>query len=170
MQICEPQTNFLQNTGYQLVLPRFPHLQYYSTSFVLPDVQLPPAQVATPFTDVPVAGDKPVFAPFTFQFIITDDMKNYEEAFKWITSIGFADSYDTFKNYDNKDKPEQQLGEQDAKVIILSSKNNPTRVITFYDAIPIALSGITPMTSQAGSVQYVSASITMAYSRFAFTD
>ena len=169
MQSCGLQTNYLQNTGYQLVLPRFPHVQYYNTSFSLPDVQLSSAIVATPFVDLPVAGDKPIFGPLVFQFIVTDNLENYEEILKWINSIGFADSYDSFRNYTNKDSPKQSLGEQDAKVIFMSNKSNPTRVITFYDAIPVGLSSMTTFTSQVDGVVYVMATVTMRYSYFEFT-
>jgi hypothetical protein len=134
----------------------------------LPGVGLPAAVVGTPFSDLPVPGDKPQFSPLFFTFMVTDDMKNYEEIFQWINSIGFSDSYETFSSYDNKDKF-QQLGEQDVKVQILSAKGNPVRTITFYDAIPVSLSG-TELTTQSSGVQYIQATVSMVYSRFDFTD
>jgi hypothetical protein len=88
--------------------------------------------------------------------------------YKWIHSIGFAESYTNYTSYQNKDAPHQSLGEQDAKVIVLSSKGNPIRTITFYDAIPISLSGM-EFTSQDPETNYVKASVVMAYSRYAFT-
>ncbi len=167
---CGLQANYLQNTSYQLVLPRFPHVQYYNTSFSLPDVQLPAAVMATPFVDIPIAGDKPIFGPLVFQFIVTDDLQNYEEILKWINSIGFSDNYQSYTNYvTNDDRKLSKLGEQDAKVIFLSNKSNPTRTITFYDAIPVSLSSMTTFTSQTDGVQYVMATVTMRYSRFEFT-
>jgi hypothetical protein len=168
MRLCGIQTNALQNHAYQLVLPRFPLVEYFSNSFVLPQIALPNATVATPFTDLPIAGDKPVFAPMQFSFLVNEDMSNYEQIQEWIFSIGFADSYDSFTNYSNKGDRIEKLGEQDAKVIVLSSKGNPVRTITFYDAIPVALSGVN-FTTQDAETSFVTASVTMAYSVYEFT-
>jgi len=168
MRLCGIQINALQNHAYQLVLPRFPLVEYFATDFRMPELVLPQATAATPFTDLPLAGDKPVFNPMSFEFMVNEDMSNFEEIQKWMFSIGFADSYATFRQYGNKEAPHQSLGEQDAKVIILSSKGNPLRVITFYDAIPISLSGM-QFTSQDPETNFVKASVTMAYSRYEFT-
>lgn len=168
MRICEMQMSLLQTNAFQLVLPRFPKTEFFATDFSMPELQLPAATVATPFTNLPFAGDKPQFSPFRFNFMVNEDMSNFEEVYKWIHSIGFAESYTNYTNYQNKDAPQQSLGEQDAKVIVLSSKGNPIRTITFYDAIPISLSGM-EFTSQDSETNYVKASVVMAYSRYAFT-
>lgn len=169
MRICEIETNLLQNNAYQLVLPRFPKTQFFATDFVLPDISLPSANVATPFVNLPMAGDKPMFAPMRFNFMINEDMSNFQEIHDWIHSIGFTESYTDYMLYQNKTIPQQSLGEQDAKVIILSSKGNPIRTITFFDAIPISLSGI-DFTSQDPATNYVKASVAMTYSHYKFTD
>ena len=164
--ICGVTTNFLQNNSYQLILPRFPHVQYFATDFVLPEITMPPAYASTPYTDLKFAGDKPVFGNMTFNFMLDDTMQNYQEVFDWLNSIGFADSHESYKNYPNKNAS-QPLGEQDVKVVVLSSKSNPIRSLTFFDAIPVALSGF-PMTSQDQQTNYVKASLTMSYTRFEF--
>lgn len=168
MILCGIQTNAMQNNAYQLILPRFPLAQYFATDFRMPEIQLPQTTIATPFSDLPMAGDKPIFGPLSFNFLVNEDMSNFKQVYDWLFSIGFADSYDTFRNYSNKDAPHQALGEQDAKVLILNSKGSPIRTITFFDAIPVALSGI-DFTSQDPSTNYVKASVTMAYSRYEFT-
>jgi len=169
MRICEIETNLLQNNAYQLVLSRFPKTEFFSTDFQMPELALPVAQVATPFTDLPFAGDKPIFGPMRFNFLVNEDMSNFYEVYNWIHSIGFAESYENYNTYQNKTPRHQSLGEQDAKVIVLSSKGNPVRAITFFDAIPTSLSGM-EFTSQDPETQYVKASVTMAYSRYEFTN
>jgi hypothetical protein len=167
--LCDLQTNYLQNNGFQLILPRFPLVTFYSQNFSLPEMSLPPANIPTPFSDMRIAGDKIEFSPFTFQFIVDDQMRNYEEIQKWIFSIGFATSRQDYVKYKNKGEKVERLGEQDAVVSILSSKGNPTRHIKFYDAIPISLSGI-EFTTQDTSTNYVMASATFAYTYFDFID
>lgn len=168
MKLCEIETNLLQTNAYQLVLPRFPKTQFFATDFVLPDMTLPSANVATPFVNIPMAGDKPMFSPMRFNFLINEDMSNFQEVHDWIYSIGFAESNLDYTQYANKTVPYQSLGEQDAQVIVLSSKGNPIRTITFFDAIPISLSGM-EFTSQDPSTNYVKASVAMAYSHYKFT-
>lgn len=168
MRLCGVETNALQNNSYKLILPRFPHVEYFATDFVIPEVALPAAIVPTPLTNLPVAGDKPMFGPLKFDFLISEDMSNYIEAHQWLYNIGFAENHTDYTTYSNKDK-HQPLGEQDAKVVIYSSKGNPIKTITFYDAIPISLSGIA-FTSQDPNTNFVKASLTMAYSIFDFTN
>lgn len=167
MILCGIQTNALQNNAYQLVLPRFPLVQYFATAFAMPTLSMQVARVATPFVDMPFAGDKPAFEPFVFEFLVNEDMSNYEKIYEWIAKIGFAESHEVYKNYTNKGDPQESLGEQDAKVIVLSSKGNPLRTITFFDAVPISLSGI-EFTSQDPDTSYVKASVTMAYTYYKF--
>lgn len=161
---CGIQTNFLQVSGFQLILPRFPKAQYFSTDFVLPSISLPAANIPTPFTDLKVAGDKPIFDTMQFTFMVSEDMGNYEEVQKWISNIGYATSYTDYTNYSNKDS-HQPLGEQDAKVLILTNKGNALRTITFYDAIPIGLSAL-QFTTQSPDAEYIKATVSMAYTRF----
>lgn len=125
--------------------------------------------MATPFTDMRIAGDKVVFSPFTFNFIVDDQMKNYEEIQKWMFSIGFVTSYEDYAKYQNKGTNTQRLGEQDAVVTILSAKGSPTRHIKFFDAIPISLGGI-DFSTQDPTTNYVMASATFAYNYFDFID
>lgn len=168
MKSCGLQTNYLQASNFQLVLPRFPHVQYYSTDFVLPSILLPAARAATPYVDMKFAGDKPIFEPLSFKFIVDEKMSNYLEVFNWLTKIGYATSHSDYKNYTNKSN-EQPLGEQDAKLIILTNKGNPIKVITFYDAIPTSLSQI-QFSSQLPDVVYPSSTITMEYTHFDIND
>lgn len=168
MRVCELQTSLLHVNSYQMVLPRFPTVQFFSTDFVLPEVTLPQANVATPFTNLPFAGDKPTYSPFRFNFMVNEDLSNFQEIYDWIHGIGFAESYSDYTSYQNKTSPHQSLGEQDAKILILSSKGNPIKAITFFDAIPIALGGI-EFTSQDPETNYVKASVSMVYSHYKFT-
>ena len=169
MRICEIETTLLQNTSYQLVLPRFPKTQFFATNFVLPDISLPSVNVATPFVNLPMAGDKPMFSPMRFNFLVNADMSNFQELHDWMHGIGFTESYTSYTQYSNKTLPHQSLGEQDAKVIVLNTNGSTARTITFFDAIPISLGGI-DFDSQDQNTTYVKASVAMVYSHYKFTD
>ncbi len=166
-QLCDLQTNYLQNNSYQLILPRFPLVTFYSNNFVLPAMDLPEANMSTPYSDIKAPGDKITYQPFTFQFLVDGSMQNYREIQKWMVNISVAKEHSDFRNYSNRSAPEQTLGQQDAKVSILSGKSNPIAHITFYDAFPINLSGF-DFTSQAPTTDYVMAQATFAYTYFDF--
>lgn len=166
-QLCDLQTNYLQNNSYQLILPRFPLVTFYSSSFVLPSMELPEANFSTPFSDIKAPGDKVNYVPFTFQFIVDRNMDNYREIQKWMINISVAKDHSSFRDYPNKDPKHQSLGQQDAKVSILSGKSNPIAHITFYDAFPISLGGF-EFTSQDPTTNYVLAQATFAYTYFDF--
>ena len=168
MILCGIQTDAMQSNAYKLVLPRFPLVDYFSTHFVMPTVELANSVAGTPFSDIKIPGDKPIFHNFSFNFLVNEGMTNYEEILKWINNIGFAESNTAFTNYSNKDAPYQSLGQQDAMVMVLSNKGNVLRQITFFDAFPVSLSG-GEFTSQDPTTSYISASVTMAYTRFALT-
>lgn len=166
--LCDLQTNYLQNNGFQLILPRFPHTAYYSTSFVLPSIELPNAHIQTPFSKIPLAGDEVIYEPFTFSFMLDDQMKNYREIYDWMFAIGYSKQYSDFKNFPNRGGGKvESLGEQDAAISILSGKSNPTAHIIFRDAIPIALSGV-EFSTQGSTTEYLMATATFAYTFFEF--
>lgn len=163
---CGIQPNFLQSNSYQLILPRFPKVQYFATDFVIPDIELPFATAPTPYTDMRLPGDKPVFGLMNFNFMVDDTLSNYKEVFDWLNSIGTSNTQIDYTNFTNKDS-HQPLGEQDAMVMILSSKGNPIGGFRFLDSFPVALGGM-PMTSQDPGTNYVKVALTMAYTRFEF--
>jgi hypothetical protein len=170
VNLCDLQTNYLQTNGFQLVLPRFPLVTYFAQNFTFPSLSLPNSPVATPFSKIQFPGDTLEFEPFTFSFIVDDRMQNYKEIYNWLYAIGNAESYDNFRNFNNREKIDkmQRLGEQDATVSILSAKSNPTGHVLFRDAFPISLSGA-EFSTQGTSTDYVMATATFAYTLFEFT-
>lgn len=130
-------------------------------------MELPSAQTSNPFSDIKHPGDKVIYAPFTFQFIVDGNLDNYREIQKWMLNISVARDNTDFTNYQNRSAPSQTLGQQDARVAILSSKSNPITHLTFFDAFPIALSGF-DFTSQDPTTNYVMAQATFDYTYFEF--
>lgn len=164
--MCGLQPNYLQTNGYQLVLPRFPEVTYFSAGFSFPAMNLPPAVAQTPFSKIPLVGDKLEFDPFIFRFIVDEKMNNYKEIFTWMKSISVAEQYPDYTNYPNK-SPHEPLGEQTATLAVLSGKSNPVAYVNFYNVFPISLSGF-EMSSQDPQTNYVMAQAAFAYTHFDF--
>lgn len=158
------ETNFLENNRFLLVIPSFESTRFFSQSFELPSLALPSATAESPFSRMALAGDKVGFNPITFEFIVDENMTNYQEIFEWIMNIGYVKSFDDFENYRLKTR-QQPLGEQDIKIVLLDSKNQPMKTFTFMNAIPISLSG-SSISTQVNETQYVRASVTFDFDYF----
>jgi hypothetical protein len=159
-------TNFLQDSSFQLVLPRFQNVQFHGQGVSIPGITLNAARAATPYVDMPLAGDKMVFSPLQTTFIIDENLSNYEEIFNWMQSISFATSNEDFTNYRERGPAKiQSLGEQDITLTILNSKNNPVVDFIFHDAIPVGLSGPTLMTT-SNDLSYLTCTATFEYTYF----
>lgn len=157
-------SNFLQSNQFLLVIPSFEMTRFLSTTFEIPSISLPSAQADSPFSKMKFAGDKIDFAALQFDFIIDEKMTNYFEIYNWLMGISYTESFEKFKSYPKKNNY-QPLGEQDIKIVVLDSKNNPISNFTFHNAIPVSLSGI-PMTSTVNDIEHVRASVVFDYDYF----
>lgn len=162
--LCNVNGNFLMNNGYQLIIPKFPHIQFFANSFELPGMTLPMSRIENPFVAIPVPGEKVEYEPIVITFNVDEDLRNYEEVYNWLTSIAFDTDNHKFTTYQGRNDG-QELGQQDIKVITLTNKGNKNVTFTFIDAIPVSLSGFT-MTQQDPSTNYVQASVTFEYTNF----
>lgn len=163
-KLCNINGNFLMNNGYQLVIPKFPHVQFFANSFTFPSISLPANRVENPYIRINVPGEKMEYDPISVTFIVDEDMNNYEEVYKWMGSISFDTDNSKFTTYEGRNEG-QELGQQDIKVMMLTGKGNVNRVITFIDAIPVALSGF-EMTQQDATTNFVMATVTFEYTNF----
>lgn len=163
---CLPDNNFLQRNLYQLLLPRFPEVQYYAQQFNMPSLDLPAAQVSNPFVNLPLAGEKANYGPLTFSFILDSKLNNFIVIQEWIKSISYVEKYSDYTNYDRKDEV-QSLGEQDISVLFLSANNVAQRSVTFYNAIPISLSGF-EMSTTDPDTEYVYGQVVFNYDYYEF--
>lgn len=157
-------SNFLQTNQFILVIPSFEATRFMATTFNIPGISLPSVGADSPFSKMKFAGDKADFAGLEFEFLIDETMTNYMEINSWLMGISYTESFEDYKNYPKK-SAHQKLGEQDIKVIILDSKNNPIRTLTFYNAIPVALS-TGSMTSTVTDVDYMRATVMFDYDYF----
>ena len=162
------RTNFLQNNGYQLVVPKFPDLYFYATSFVFPSLELPAAQAANPFVTVPLSGDTMSYGPLIFNFMVDENCENYAKIADWIKSISYSTSFKDYTGYQGKDRT-QTLGQQDVAVMILNSKNVATKIFRFVNAIPTSLGGF-ELTSQDSGTNYIWSQVSFAYEYFDVID
>lgn len=163
------RTNFLQNNGFILVIPRFPDLTFYSTNFVFPSMELPAATASNPFRTIPLAGDTMSYAPLIFNFMVDENCENYHKVADWVQSISYSTDFADYRDYKGKGKKFQVLGEQDVTVMVLNSKNIPIKTFRFVNAIPVGLGGF-EMTAQDAGTNYIWSQVTFVYEYFEMSD
>lgn len=157
--------SFLSPLGYQFQIKRAPHLNYFIQRVEVPSVSLPVADVQTPFTKIPFAGNRIDFGQLTVTFKIDENMENYLEIFKWIEGMGYPDR---FKQYADLVSKMPTTGEgvfSDLSLIVLTGSKNPNMEFTFIDCFPVDLTGLM-FESTSVDVEYVTATVTFAHRKF----
>jgi len=145
--------DFLRPNAFRFGVKDMPGVSFTCQSANLPALQLGFATQPTPFVDIPVIGDKINFGDFTIRFIVSEDMSNYIELYKWLIALGFPENYSQFKSFTGtksssfpfvtKSNGESEvLAYSDGTLTILDSTNNPKVNIIFKNLFPISLEAL----------------------------
>jgi hypothetical protein len=130
----------------------------------------------TPFADIPRIGDKMEFGEFTIRFLISEDMSNYLELYKWLIALGFPKDYTQFGAF-VKNKPsafplrtnakgeQEVLAYSDGTLTILDSTNTPKVNIIYKDLFPVSLEAL-DFDIASASVEYFTAIASFKYTLF----
>ena len=176
--------DYSQINQFKVYLPLFPITEWFVTRANIPGVTLGQAVQATPFTDMPVVGDKLTYDDFYFTFIVDEQLKNYQEIHNWLVNIGFPASGSQFKAQarpDGTTRASQQIIDRstpgqvvdmvdrtlysDIELFILSSKNNPLVKIQMFESFPTSLTAI-EYSQQETDTTYAECTCTFAYTYF----
>lgn len=135
--------NLLQLVAFETNFQRIPNVNYFCQKVNIPGMVLGSAVQPTPFSDIPLEGDKLSFDTLDISFIIDEDMQNYQEIYSWLLSMGFPDNYPQFTSLKTAPIASAIDGlRSDVNVILHTNKSKPNYNITFMDAFPISLSAI----------------------------
>ena len=177
--------DYSQINQFRVYLPLFPITEWFVTRANIPGVTLGQAVQATPFTDMPVVGDKLTYDDFYFTFIVDEQLKNYQEMHNWLVNIGFPASGSQFKGQarpDGTSRAKHQVIDRstgagtivdmvdrilysDIEMFILSSKNNPVVKIQMFESFPTSLTAIEYSSGETDTT-YAECTCTFAYSYF----
>ena len=134
---------------------------------------------ATYLKDIPVPGDKVLYEDLTVSFLVDEKMENYLAIYKWITGLGYPESFGQYKQLKKDDFRNDNVRDQqsdprffefsDATLQILSSNYKPSVLVNFKDAFPISLSTL-EFNSAERDYTYFTAQTTFKYTIFDITD
>ena len=153
--------NYLQPTGFKILIDRtrYPNLEFFAQSVSHPSVNATPVELpGKRITTLPLAGDKLTFGSLDLTIIADENLSAYQEMFKWLQRLV----------NDGQVSHSERAGKiptyADVTVAVLSSHNNTTVKLKYFDCIPTDLGAIelTP----TGDANVVTFPITFRFSRF----
>lgn len=144
--------DYLKPNGFKFQIHNLPNVSYFCQAANIPAIQLGSPTFQTPLSDIPVPGDKLAYGDLVIRFLVQENMSNYLELYNWLIGLGFPESRDQYKNWNEgqryrfpavSDKRLGALGNfSDADFFILDSDNNPNVKITYYDVFPVSLEAL----------------------------
>jgi hypothetical protein len=158
--------NFLSPIGFQFSIQKLPHVTYFCTNATIPAVTMGQIEtVSNPFVRLPVPGDKLEFGDFSVRFRIDEDLKNYQEIFNWMISLGYPDNFDQTAKQQRASTQPGTTVYSDASMIITTNQYKPNVNVKFIDLYPTSISGVDFSVEQT-DVDYLQADVTFRYRSF----
>jgi len=159
--------NFLHANKFQLNFSRSPNLQYFCQSVTIPGISMSEIPQPTPFTDLYLPGEKPIYDLLNVTFLVDEEMKSWLEMHDWIRAMTFPTRFEEYQNLTNlnpnalNNKPQYS----NAIITVLTAANNPIIRFHYYDMFPTSLSTII-MNASDSPDNVVTADVTFRYSYF----
>ena len=162
--------NPLQSNGFMFGITKLPEVTYFCQEVNIPGVSLPEAVLSTPFSDVPIPGDKMVYDDLNITFLIDENMSNYTAVYNWMMALGFPKSREQYKVFMASQPAhlsELLKGYSDGTLQVLSSSMNTARAIRFVDMFPTNLSSLQLQSTTSDTV-YLAGNATFKYNYYEY--
>ena len=162
----QPQNiNFLSPLGFRFSLKRSPTVNFFCTDANIPSFDLGWATQLSPFTNIPVPGDKPTYGSFRVTFKVDENLINYLEIYNWIVALGFPENFQQYRTIAAQPVSSGSKIVSDGTLTILNSAQNPNIEVVFRDMFPVNLSDVSFTTADT-TVNYVVATVEFKYTLF----
>ena len=156
--------NFLSGVGFKFNLTKFPKVDFFSNSAIIPELSLELAQQASYLKNIAVPGERLNFGDFTLRFLVDENMENYQSIYDWLTGLGFPETTkefaDIIKDKDGQRDPKEAFC--DGTLRILNSNYREVAKVKFKDLFPISLSSL-DFDATNTDVQFFTAQATFKY-------
>jgi len=140
----------LLNNRFNMVFDKLPNVSFFLQGFSLPSVMVDEVKIPTPIVDYNEIGEKMEFSPFTLNFLVDSQLRNWKEVFAWMKRMTVNGS---------------NVGESGTATIFF----NGEPVINFIGAWPTVLGGI-DLDTTTEEAEYVYGSVTINYDYFDVID
>tara|TARA_A100001201_G_C4038901_1_gene186048 strand:+ start:220 stop:873 length:654 start_codon:yes stop_codon:yes gene_type:complete len=162
--------NFLQPSGFQMMISRAPKVAFFGNAVNIPDLLLGTTiQTTQALKTIPQPGEIIEFGDLTLRFLVDENMENYIEVQNWIRGIGFPETldqiYDLQEDTQGVARPDLQTGMNiysDGTLIVYDSLSNPNFKIHFENMFPYSLSTL-QFDATLPDTEYFTAEVSFKY-------
>jgi len=132
----QPSTdNYLLNNAFKFSIERVPTVTYFCQKANIPSLSFGFVEQPTKFgARLDIAGSLYEFETLEVSFIVSEDMRNWLEIFRWLRSLGNVEDFNEYVSVEQH--------KSDAELLILSSAYRPQYSVNFLGVFPTNLSGI----------------------------
>lgn len=169
------ELDYLKPNGFKFQIHNLPNVSFFCQSANIPEINLGQISAANPLHDYFVPGDKVQFGALNIRFLIQEGMQNYKELYNWLIALGSPENSEQYTTFMSKQAyrfpgtSPNKIGDKalysDASLFVLDSNNNPSSVIQFQDAFPVALGGL-DFDISTGSTDYFQGYASFAYRQY----
>ena len=154
--------NYLSPLGFKLELELFDGVDFFCQQANIPEITMPVTQVPTRYRSVPIVpGGGVTFGDFYVQFIIDEDLVNYNSIQKWIRRNGNDGADSTIV----PGEPEYSNG----RLLITTSNYQVKKAIAFKGLFPISITSV-PFDATVTDQEYFTANVVFKYHNYMITD
>ena len=159
--------NFLSGVAFKFNLTKFPKVDFFSNSAIIPVLNLELAQQASYLKNIAVPGERLTYGDFTLRFLVDENMENYKSVYDWLTGLGFPETTkefaDIIKDSDGQTDPKEAFC--DGTLRILNSNYREVAKVKFSDLFPISLTSL-DFDATNTDVQFFTAEATFKYTLY----
>jgi hypothetical protein len=161
-----PETNnYLASNFFQFQLFRTPNISYFTQNVTFPSTTVTPVEIGNSLgRPNQFIGGRYVHDPLVVQFIVDEDMGNYEEIFNWMKKIN---------NYEDRnlviDGAQVKQFFSDAALLITNSTYNVKKRVMFKNTFPTTLSGFN-LSSVLNDNEPVLATVSLIFETYEIED
>ena len=168
MTLQLPQnTNFLNPQNFKLVLKRAPLLEFFAIAVRLPDLMLMSVDIGTQFVPIKTTETHVSYSQMTVQFLVDEQLNNYNEIYDWINRRGFPVDYNQYRSISSQKQESGRWLDSDISVLVENSNHKAVGEFTLIDAHPTSLSGIQLNTTD-NDIRPASATVVFDFTRLTF--
>jgi hypothetical protein len=155
--------NPLQQHKFVFVIAQLPTCSYFCNAVTMPSVSTNPVLQPGPALDVWRHGDRLVYEPISITFEIDEDLRNWEEAYKWMYGVTDPSISRQINTYE---KQKQKKLYYDGILEVNKNSNVANFRVKFANLSPVSLTGFDFTVQNGGMVLTPQASLTMQYDYF----
>ena len=159
--------NFLSGVAFKFNLTKFPKVDFFSNSAIIPLLNLELARQPSYLKNIDVPGERLTYGDFTLRFLVDENMENYLAVYNWLTGLGFPETTkefaDIIKDSDGQTDPKEAFC--DGTLRILNSNYREVAKVKFNDLFPISLTSL-DFDATNTDVQFFTAEATFKYTLY----